>query len=102
MPLDKSGSKESVGKNIKTEEAAGKDPKQAEAIALHTRDEVKHPHYDKIYRGHEKKETVTSDRNEKLSIKGVAPEHITLAIQRLSAPKRSGGFVPRVHLSRKA
>ena len=34
MPLDKSGSRESVGKNIKTEEAAGKKPAQAEAIAL--------------------------------------------------------------------
>ena len=34
MPLDKSGSKESVGKNIKTEVAAGKPKKQAVAIAL--------------------------------------------------------------------
>jgi hypothetical protein len=34
MPLDKSGSKKSIGKNIKTEEAAGKKPKQAIAIAL--------------------------------------------------------------------
>jgi hypothetical protein len=34
MPLNKSGSKASVGQNIKTEEAAGKPPKQAEAIAL--------------------------------------------------------------------
>ena len=34
MPLDKSGSKKSIGKNIKTEEAAGKEPKQAIAIAL--------------------------------------------------------------------
>lgn len=34
MPLDKSGSKASVGKNIKTEEKAGKKPKQAIAIAL--------------------------------------------------------------------
>lgn len=36
MPLDKSGSKASVGKNIKTEIAAGKPQKQAEAIALET------------------------------------------------------------------
>ena len=34
MPLDKSGSKESVGKNIKTEEAVGKSKKQSIAIAL--------------------------------------------------------------------
>ena len=36
MPLDKSGSAESVGKNIKTEEKAGKPKKQALAIALNT------------------------------------------------------------------
>jgi hypothetical protein len=34
MPLDKSGSKKSIGANIKTEENAGKKPKQAIAIAL--------------------------------------------------------------------
>jgi hypothetical protein len=34
MPLDKSGSAESVGKNIKTEVKAGKPKKQALAIAL--------------------------------------------------------------------
>jgi len=34
MPLDKSGSKESVGKNYNTEIAAGKSKKQALAIAL--------------------------------------------------------------------
>jgi hypothetical protein len=34
MPLDKSGTKESVGKNIKTEMKAGKPKKQALAIAL--------------------------------------------------------------------
>jgi hypothetical protein len=34
MPLDKSGSKASVGKNIKTEQAAGRPHKQAVAIAL--------------------------------------------------------------------
>lgn len=34
MPLDKSGSKKSIGKNIKTEEMAGKPKKQAIAIAL--------------------------------------------------------------------
>lgn len=34
MPLDKSKSKKSVGKNIKTEEAAGKPKDQAIAIAL--------------------------------------------------------------------
>ena len=34
MPLDKSGSKASVGKNIKREMAEGKPQKQAIAIAL--------------------------------------------------------------------
>jgi hypothetical protein len=34
MPLDKSGSKKSVGKNIKTEMKAGRPRKQAIAIAL--------------------------------------------------------------------
>lgn len=37
MPLDKSGSKASVGKNIKTEMAHGKPQKQAIAIALNTK-----------------------------------------------------------------
>jgi hypothetical protein len=36
MPLDKSGSAQSVGKNIKKEKAAGKPAKQALAIALNT------------------------------------------------------------------
>jgi Family of unknown function (DUF6496) len=36
MPLDKSGSKASIGNNIKTEMAAGKPRKQAIAIALNT------------------------------------------------------------------
>jgi hypothetical protein len=36
MPLDKSGSAQSVGKNIKTEEKAGRSKKQALAIALNT------------------------------------------------------------------
>jgi hypothetical protein len=34
MPLDKSGSAASIGKNIKAEEKAGKPKKQALAIAL--------------------------------------------------------------------
>ena len=34
MPLDKSGSAQAVGKNIKTEEKAGRPKKQAIAIAL--------------------------------------------------------------------
>jgi len=34
MPMDKSGSAQSVGKNYKTEVAAGKSKKQALAIAL--------------------------------------------------------------------
>jgi len=37
MPLNKSGSKKSVGQNIKTEVAAGKPRKQAIAIALSTK-----------------------------------------------------------------
>jgi hypothetical protein len=42
MPLDKSGSKESVGKNIKKEMKAGKPKKQAVAIALNVeRDNAK-------------------------------------------------------------
>lgn len=36
MPLDKSGSKKSIGKNIKKEQEAGKPHKQAVAIALET------------------------------------------------------------------
>ncbi len=42
MPLNKSGSKESVGENIKTEEAHGKPYKQALAIALETKRRAKH------------------------------------------------------------
>jgi hypothetical protein len=42
MPLDKSGSKASVGKNIKAEMKAGKPKKQAIAIALNVeRDNAK-------------------------------------------------------------
>jgi hypothetical protein len=42
MPLDKSGSKESVGKNIKAEMKSGKPKKQAVAIALNVeRDNAK-------------------------------------------------------------
>jgi hypothetical protein len=41
MPLNKSGSKASVGQNYKTERAAGKKPSQALAIALNVRREAK-------------------------------------------------------------
>lgn len=42
MPLDKSGTEESVGKNIKTEMKASKPKKQALAIALNVeRDNAK-------------------------------------------------------------
>ena len=42
MPLDKSGSAASVGKNLKTEMAAGRPKKQALAIALNVeRDNAK-------------------------------------------------------------
>lgn len=37
MPLDKSGSKAGVAKNIKTEMKAGRPQKQAIAIALNTK-----------------------------------------------------------------
>ena len=41
MPLDKSGSDKSIGKNIKTEKAHGKPYKQALAIALSTKARAK-------------------------------------------------------------
>lgn len=41
MPLDKSGSKKSVGKNIETEIKEGKPQKQAVAIALNVAREGK-------------------------------------------------------------
>jgi hypothetical protein len=47
MPLDKSGSKESVGKNIKKEKQAGKSQKQAVAIALETQRKAKHKKHPK-------------------------------------------------------
>ena len=40
MPLDKSGSAQSVGKNIKAEMKAGKPKKQAVAIALNVQREA--------------------------------------------------------------
>lgn len=44
MPLDKSGSKQSVSSNIKTEMAAGRPQKQAIAIALSTQRAAKGVH----------------------------------------------------------
>lgn len=41
MPLKKSGSKEAVKSNIKTEIASGKKPNVAVAIALSTKDKAK-------------------------------------------------------------
>ena len=41
MPLNKSGSKKSVGENIRTEMAAGKPQRQAVAIALSTQRRAK-------------------------------------------------------------
>jgi hypothetical protein len=41
MPLKKSASPKAVGKNIKTEEKAGKPYKQALAIALSVQDKAK-------------------------------------------------------------
>ena len=49
MPLDKSGSKASVGKNIATELAANKPRKQAIAIALNTQREAKKSPASKVY-----------------------------------------------------
>ena len=46
MPLNKSGSKASVGENIKTELAAGKPQKQAVAIALNTQRGTKRPDHE--------------------------------------------------------
>ena len=46
MPLDKSGSKESVGKNIKAEMKSGKPQKQAIAIALDVAKRAKKARFD--------------------------------------------------------
>ncbi len=43
MPLTKGYSRKSIGKNIDTEEQAGKPPKQAVAIALNTAREAAPP-----------------------------------------------------------
>lgn len=102
MPLEKGDSRKAIGDNIKTEEAAGKPKKQAVAIALHEAGEgkakpkhkpLKHPHYHEIYRPE-----MVSDRAEKLEIHGVKPEHIALAVQKISGPKHGASFVPRVRL----
>ena len=45
MPLDKSGSKNSIGKNIRAEEDAGKPYKVARAIALSVQDKAKGKKY---------------------------------------------------------
>lgn len=45
MPLNKTGSKQSVGENIKTEMAAGKPQKQAIAIALSVQRKAKGKNY---------------------------------------------------------
>lgn len=47
MPLDKSGSKASIGKNIRTEESAGKPYKVARAIALSVQDKANGKTYNK-------------------------------------------------------
>lgn len=41
MTLVVGKSRKSIGKNIRTEESAGRSPEQALAIALHTADEVR-------------------------------------------------------------
>jgi hypothetical protein len=45
MPLNESGSKEALSENIKTEINAGKDPKQAAAIAYSVQGESKDADY---------------------------------------------------------
>lgn len=52
MPLDKSGSRASVGANIKTEEAAGKPKRQALAIALSVQRRAKGEPEHRPQRGH--------------------------------------------------
>jgi hypothetical protein len=55
MPLDKSGSAQSVGKNIKAEMKAGKPKKQAVAIALNVeRDNAKGKRKAKLQAAYEK------------------------------------------------
>ena len=55
MPLDKSGSVQSVGKNIKAEMKAGKPKKQAVAIALNVeRDNAKGKRKAKLQAAYEK------------------------------------------------
>lgn len=56
MPLDKSGSKASVGANIATEMAAGKPQKQAVAIALNV---ARHPQNGKFGRHQTKRHPST-------------------------------------------
>lgn len=52
MPLDKSGSRASVSRNIKTELAAGKPQKQAVAIALNVQRSAPQREFSRNHRGH--------------------------------------------------
>ena len=47
---------------------------------------MKHPSYNDIYRGGQ---GCTSDRTEKVNIKGVAPELVERAIAKVSAPRKN-------------
>ena len=48
-----------------------------------------HPNFAAVYRGGSSCDAVTSDKTEKISIKGVAPELIEHAIAKLSAPRKN-------------
>ncbi len=52
MPLKKGSSSKVIGANIKTEEEAGKPPKQAEAIALNEAGKGKGGHAHRLARLH--------------------------------------------------
>ena len=65
MPLDKSGSDKSIGKNIKTEKAHGKPYKQALAIALSTKARAKKNPMDESKKHEAKKGDMSQDKKEK-------------------------------------
>jgi hypothetical protein len=86
MPLEHGSSRRVISDNIKTERAAGKPERVAVAIAESEADrsKLKHPNYNETYRP-----TMTSDKDEKLSIKGVKPEHLRVAVAKLAAPRKN-------------
>ena len=64
MPLVKSKSPAAVGENIKTEEAAGKPPRQALAIALSVQDKAKGGRRAKIQAEYEKHMKSSEEKGE--------------------------------------